>query len=59
MSFGFHCWPAQIPEADLKGEKLIDVDRLWVASSRLEPIRSSLGPSWHQGTLEEKIQRMD
>ena len=55
-SFGFHYCPAQISEADLEGEKLVDVDRLWVASSRLEPIRSSLGLSWHQ-TLEEKIQR--
>ena len=59
MSFGFHYCPAPISETDLKGEKLVDVDRLWVASSRLEPIRSFLGLSWHQRTLEEKIQRMD
>ena len=59
MSFGFHYCPAQISEADLEGEKLVDVHRLWVASSRLEPIRSSLGLSWHQRTLEEKIQRQD
>ena len=54
MSFGFHYCPAQISEADLKGEKLVDVHRLWVASGRLEPIRSSLGLSWHQRTFEEK-----
>ena len=58
MSFGFHYCPAQISETDLEGEKLVDVDRLWVASSRLEPIRSALGLSWHQRTLEEKIQRL-
>ena len=53
-SFGFHYWPAQISEADLEGEKLVDVDRLWVASSRLEPIRSSLG---HQMILEENKEK--
>ena len=53
-SFGFHYCPAQISEADLEGEKLVDVDRLWVASSRLEPIRSSLG---HQMILEENKEK--
>ena len=57
MSFGFHYCPAQISETDLEGEKLVDVDRLWVASSRLEPIRSSLGLSWHQRTFEEKTRK--
>ena len=53
-SFVFHYRPAQISEADLKREKLVDVDRLWIASSRLEPIRLSLGQSWHQRTFEKK-----
>ena len=57
-SFGFHYCPAQISEADLEGEKLVDVDRLWIASSRLEPIRLSLGQSWHQRTFEKKEERI-
>ena len=56
-SFRFHYCPAQISEADLEGEKLVDVDRLWIASSRLEPIRLSLGQSWHQRTFEEKTRK--